>query len=171
MERRERLARWRAANPEKAREQVRRAMAKPEFYEQKRQYRAEVRAKVFAHYGEICACCDSTENLSIDHVGGGGGGHRRTEFGPHNVGSYRFDLWLIREGFPEDYQVLCVPCNQSKGEGAQCRLWHGDPSFKRCSHCGDVKPLEDFHRNRNNRTGRASWCAACMSEHRKAGTR
>lgn len=83
------------------------------------------RGAVLAHYGTVCACpgCGVTENLEIDHLGGGGTEHRR------RLGrrfSAAFYAWLIREGFPPGYQTLCGPCNRSKGTGPACRRHHVD---------------------------------------------
>jgi hypothetical protein len=36
---------------------------------------------------------------------------------------------------------------------------------KRCSTCGEVKPLTDFHRNRSKRDGRQTVCAACKASY------
>jgi hypothetical protein len=36
----------------------------------------------------------------------------------------------------------------------------GEPR-KRCSMCGEWKPLEDFHRNRSHRDGRQNMCRPC----------
>lgn len=32
---------------------------------------------------------------------------------------------------------------------------------KRCSHCKEIKPLEEFYRRKNSYDGRMSWCKAC----------
>jgi 5-methylcytosine-specific restriction endonuclease McrA len=37
------------------------------------------------------------------------------------------------------------------------------PAFKRCPHCGEIKPREAFAVNRRARTGLASWCKACKA--------
>jgi hypothetical protein len=37
--------------------------------------RARIKTAVFRHYGEECACCGSSENLTIDHVRGNGKQH------------------------------------------------------------------------------------------------
>jgi hypothetical protein len=76
---------------------------------------------VFAHYGTACACCGTTEDLSIDHVNGGGSQHREEL---NCKGGVHFYFWLIDRGFPEGYQTLCVPCNSSKADGPSCRLVH-----------------------------------------------
>lgn len=82
-----------------------------------------LRAQVFGHYGASCACCGRTDDLSIDHVDGNGHEHREEIFGRQGGGA-EFYHWLIKHGFPEGYQTLCRPCNQSKFTGERCRLQH-----------------------------------------------
>lgn len=91
-------------------------------------HRRKSTALVLAHYSATdppsCKCCGSRVDLQIDHVNGGGAEHRTELFGrPHAAGDHFYD-WLIRNGFPEKYQVLCKPCNDSKGEGVHCQIWH-----------------------------------------------
>lgn len=137
---RERVRRWKEANPERVRESNRSRPRDPEgtrersrrwreaHPEQARQarldYTARLRDEVFDHYGRTCSCCDDTEDLTIDHVGGGGGAHRTALFGRRNGGGEGFYRWLIQNDFPSGYQVLCRPCNASKADGAACRLDH-----------------------------------------------
>lgn len=89
-----------------------------------RALREELRTKVFAHYGEMCACCGSAELLTIDHIHGGGNAHRR---GTSLKGGWITYRWLVKNDFPRGFQTLCQPCNDSKGEGEICLL-HGDDS-------------------------------------------
>ena len=35
---------------------------------------------------------------------------------------------------------------------------------KKCSHCGEVKFLEDFHKNKNIKDGHHWWCKNCVNE-------
>jgi hypothetical protein len=86
--------------------------------DQQRVRRTARRDAVFAHYGEKCACCGRTSNLSIDHVNGDGAEHRLTI----PKGTPSLYKWLIENDFPDDFQVLCGPCNSSKGRGAACQL-------------------------------------------------
>lgn len=83
--------------------------------------------QVFGHYGMVCACCGATERLTIDHINGDGGEHRRKVFGRHAraAGGTKFYAWLVANGLPVGYQTLCRSCNQSKGRGERCRLDHG----------------------------------------------
>lgn len=39
---------------------------------------------------------------------------------------------------------------------------------KRCSKCGETKPLNDFYANRKMRCGRDSWCKACSIRNTQA---
>lgn len=92
--------------------------------EQQRVRRAERKAAVFAHYGKECACCGTTEKLSIDHINGGGSEHRKSLFNSADLSGAHFYTWLVKNNFPEGYQTLCVPCNSSKSHFGACRLDH-----------------------------------------------
>ena len=83
----------------------------------------KLRTEVLSHYsnGEPkCACCGETifEFLTIDHVLGNGNKHRKS-LGGH--GSTWFYAWLRRNGYPEEYRVLCMNCNWAAGlYGGHC---------------------------------------------------
>jgi hypothetical protein len=127
--------RWRLENPEKAREHDRRPRSAQDLAvarERTRRWRLEnpakvgrsdrqARADVFAHYGQACACCGTTDGLSIDHINGDGSQHREQIGKSTGAAFYR---WLIRSGFPGGFQTLCLPCNQSKQNSEACRLNH-----------------------------------------------
>lgn len=79
--------------------------------------RIESRKLVISHYGGKCNCCGESifEFLQIDHINGGGRKHRA------EVGSgTKFYRWLIRNGFPDGFQVLCANCNFGKGQYGTC---------------------------------------------------
>lgn len=132
-----------------------------------RELRHRIASEVIAHYGGRCACCGTEEDLSIDHRNGNGTEHRRELFGYPYAG-YRFYLWLKRNGYPDGYQVLCTPCNRSKGRNEHCHIAHGRPGFKWCSHrqhAGDEPlPLQDFARNPTTIDGRRSFCKNCIRQ-------
>jgi hypothetical protein len=72
---------------------------------------------VIAHYGGKCACCGEAEFefLVIDHVNGGGTQHRL------EVGSgSHFITWLLDNGLPEGFRVLCHNCNGALGHYGYC---------------------------------------------------
>lgn len=69
------------------------------------------------HYGGKCACCGETtyEFLAIDHINGGGNEHRKA------IGVGRHIIrWLIKNNYPEGFQVLCHNCNVAKGFHGEC---------------------------------------------------
>lgn len=72
------------------------------------------RLKVLTHYsdGQLkCASCGESEYgfLAIDHVASDGAEHRRAE-----PSAARLDSWLLSNGLPEGFQVLCYNCNWKK---------------------------------------------------------
>jgi hypothetical protein len=115
--------RWRQENPERQREASRqwRDENLERCREVDRERNQKNRAAVFDHYGWSCACCGTADAPAIDHVNGGGEAHRRELGTKGGSGMYN---WLIRSGFPEGYQTLCQPRNNSKRDGDRCRLDH-----------------------------------------------
>lgn len=98
------------------------------YYEQHRNkynarrkdYSKQTRIKVLRHYGgdvPYCVCCGETtfEFLSLDHINGGGNTDRKI-----NGGGTQFQLYLIKNNFPEGIQILCHNCNLAKGFYGQC---------------------------------------------------
>jgi hypothetical protein len=81
-------------------------------------YHQRRRLLVLNQYGAQCTCCGEVENkfLSMDHIDGGGSQHRKAL---KRAGT-RFYKWLVDEGFPKGYQVLCHNCNMAKGFYGQC---------------------------------------------------
>jgi hypothetical protein len=119
-----------AANAEAERERKRlyyEANAEAER-ERARRNREAARTTVLIHYSlttpPSCACCGTTESLTIDHVNGGGATHREELFGRKGSAGWQFYAWLIANNFPPGYQVLCRRCNRSKGIGTRCQLDH-----------------------------------------------
>lgn len=79
-----------------------------------------LKATVVDGYGGRCACCGEwrLDFLTIDHVYNDGAARRA------NGESRGGELYrkLIKDGFPDDFQVLCMNCNYSKylGDGSAC---------------------------------------------------
>jgi hypothetical protein len=70
---------------------------------------------IISHYSNgtmKCAKCGFSDirTLSIDHINGGGRKHAQ-ELKKAGTIFYR---WLIKNNFPEGYQVLCMNCNYIK---------------------------------------------------------
>lgn len=88
--------------------------------QQEKVLRKKMKDAAYAAYGGyVCVCCGETNPLflSIDHIDGDGNKHRRSMVGKHakNVGASR-DLyrWLMRNGYPPGFQILCMNCNVGK---------------------------------------------------------
>ena len=90
---RERMREYRAANPEKYKEQSRKAKAK-------------LKQKVFDMYGDICALCGFTDKraLTLDHIQNNGAAERK-KIGERGV-YYR----AIEEYRPLEYRIICMNC-------------------------------------------------------------
>ena len=101
--------------------------------EQNRLYMRRYRLQILSHYSPTdppsCNCCGETiyEFLSIDHINGGGTAHRKA------LGSKFIYSYLIQNGYPTGYQVLCHNCNQAKG------------FYKECPHKARQFETEDIH--------------------------
>lgn len=77
-----------------------------------------LRDRVLAHYGSRCVCCGETtkEFLALDHKNGNGQKHRK-ELGGGAIKMYR---WVVKNGFPDIFQVLCHNCNMAFGCCGYC---------------------------------------------------
>lgn len=72
-------------------------------------YHTKYRELVLNHYGNQCNCCGITQKvfLTIDHIDGSGAEHRKK-------GRSRVYRSIIKENYPDNYQVLCWNCNSAK---------------------------------------------------------
>lgn len=92
---------------------------KEESLRKHREYYLKLRIRVLEHYSggmPRCECCGETtvEFLSLDHINGGGTKHRK------KIGYGRIYYWIIQNGFPEGFRVLCHNCNQAIGVYGKC---------------------------------------------------
>lgn len=77
------------------------------------------RYKVLSHYSDDepkCSCCGETylEFLAIDHENGNGAEHRKQICTAH-PSKADIVVWIIRNGFPAGFRVLCHNCNLARG--------------------------------------------------------
>jgi len=91
-----------------------------EIKEKKRNRRQRRRLTILTHYGgdpPHCECCGESniEFLTIDHINNDGAEHRK-EIG----GSAALPKWIIDNGFPDGFRVLCYNCNCSIGSYGYC---------------------------------------------------
>ncbi len=90
---------------------------KDEIQERARERGWTQKVKVLTHYGNgkcVCVMCgfDDLRALSLDHINGGGQKHRR-EIGRTQSG-VSFYGYLIKHGFPQGFQTLCMNCQKIK---------------------------------------------------------
>lgn len=77
-----------------------------------------IRLTVLQYYGGTpprCACCGEMEIrfLAIDHIKNNGAKHRK-EIGGN------ITYWLLKNGLPGGFQILCHNCNMAKGFYGVC---------------------------------------------------
>jgi len=74
-------------------------------------YRWELKLAVLKAYGTVCQCCGEDEPtfLAIDHMNNDGAQQRKKMC--YRRSSYSFYIWLRKNGYPPDFQVLCHNCN------------------------------------------------------------
>lgn len=99
----------RAKNPNAAKKQAETSL----------KYRRRKKRMVLEHYGgtpPMCACCGLNDwrFLTMDHINGGGNAHRR------QIGEGRLPAWLIKNNYPDGFQVLCHNCNLAKFVYGEC---------------------------------------------------
>lgn len=85
---------------------------------------SERRLAIINHYSgndPKCACCGERELkfLAIDHKNNDGAAHRRA-VGPSSA-VYK---WIVENGFPDGFQILCHNCNMAKGIYGECPHGH-----------------------------------------------
>lgn len=120
----------------------------------------EIKTQVFDYYGNKCACCGESEPmfLTIDHIDNDGAQHRKimarnckTENAYRFQGGKKTYYWLIKNGFPAGFQVLCSNCNHGKHRnGGVCphvtKASEGSTTIPKGSTqqaigCGSAEPL------------------------------
>ena len=89
------------------------AKNKPQLLLNIRQKKWALKEEVLTHYGNgKCACTQCGFNdiraLSIDHIKGNGDEHR-TQI-KCKQGGVTFYRWLRKNGYPPEYQTLCMNC-------------------------------------------------------------
>jgi hypothetical protein len=120
---------WREANREKSREHAREwrnrkiangtpeevaAIRAAESEKTKRNQDRQREAVYGAYGGYKCNCCDEAEKmfLSIDHVNNDGAAMRKANL--YRGSGTGFYQWLIKNKFPDGFQVLCMNCQVGK---------------------------------------------------------
>lgn len=113
--------------------------------EQLRDNRQKVKAVVIAHYApsNSCAVCKTNDmrTLTIHHINNGGSQDRKRR----GVGD-TFYRSVIKDSFPEGYQVLCMNCNfrsrladlnETRHQLLKTVAGHYSSGATQCSACGE----------------------------------
>lgn len=87
-------------------------------YRQTINHKLNKRLMVLHHYGGTppkCTCCGETiiEFLTIDHINEDGAKHRRKL-------KSNIENWLIKNDYPDGFQILCRNCNWGKHYNGEC---------------------------------------------------
>lgn len=79
------------------------------------EYWHAARGMVMSQYGDKCRCCGETtpEFIEIDHINNDGRAHRRI------TGRHVY-VWIIKNNFPDDLQLLCANCNRGRAKFGIC---------------------------------------------------
>ena len=74
----------------------------------------EYKKLVYDHYGWKCKCCGETipEFLSVDHINNDGS--KELDKKGYRYKSMPLHRKIIKENFPDKYQILCMNCNFGK---------------------------------------------------------
>ena len=81
----------------------------------------ERKLQVYLYYcdDEIkCQCCGETEYdfMTLDHINNDGGKRRKESKQESNPVGFILEYYRKYKKYPEDWQVLCMNCNHSKGK-------------------------------------------------------
>ena len=93
---------------------------KERLLKKRKRTRKQIKIQILKHYGNICKCCEETifEFLTIDHIKGDGAKHNKEiKKGNSAITLYK---WLIKNNFPDGFQILCFNCNITKGLYGKC---------------------------------------------------
>ncbi len=79
-----------------------------------RAYKTRNKKLVFDHYGYICVCCgeNNTLFLSIDHIDNDASADKWSN--GKRITGWLLYAKIIRDGYPDGYQTLCMNCNWGK---------------------------------------------------------
>lgn len=95
----------------------------PDWNRYQRERRLKIKTIVLKHYSNellICSCCGDNhiEFLTLDHINNDGAKERKSKGSSYHT--ITFYNSLIKNNFPNGYDVLCFNCNTSKGFYGMC---------------------------------------------------
>lgn len=82
--------------------------------ERTKEYRRSIKQQAIDNYGGKCVCCNESNIafLTFDHVDSNGGERRQRV--PQQKGGSAMHYWLRRNGYPNEFQILCYNCNLAR---------------------------------------------------------
>jgi hypothetical protein len=93
-------------------------VARQKELDKKRYHERKLRVITYYSKGDIkCNCCDESlySFLTIDHING------RKEFGhSRTISGGRLYEWIVKNDFPDGFQILCYNCNCGKRDYGEC---------------------------------------------------
>jgi hypothetical protein len=87
------------------------------FKKRSREQNKKLKGIVQKAYGNKCICCLESNPLflTIDHINNDGNKQRLKLFGRNRGGAaHTLYLYIIKNNFPSDLQLLCYNCNMGK---------------------------------------------------------
>jgi len=103
------------------------SLKRDKIIETGKQRAQRIKLMLFEHYSgkpPMCACCGDSHLvfLSLDHINGRGCKDRADL----KLTGTNFYIWLIKNNFPEGFQILCMNCNHAKSNHKQkfCLVHH-----------------------------------------------
>ena len=116
---------WKKRNPEKTMEYRKRGYIKNKksillWMKENNKKRRLIVLQFYGGNPPKCACCGEMtyEFLALDHINNDGAKHRRN-LGMKTRGG-NINGWIIKNNFPDGFQVLCHNCNCAKGFYGKC---------------------------------------------------
>ena len=100
---------------------------RPENLAKKRSDRLKLKSEVFTIYSKrhsdsnipCCRCCGENSNvkfLAVDHIDG----RKHLPVKEQTLGGMKIYKWLMKNNYPEGFQILCHNCNCTKGIFGSC---------------------------------------------------
>lgn len=81
-----------------------------------RDRKIKIKATIVGAYGGKCVRCGESRLgcLELDHINNDGAMHRKLVGQRGNSCNDKIYQWLIKNSFPEGFQILCANCHQLK---------------------------------------------------------
>lgn len=131
---------WKINNQEKCNSDFRkRYKANPNLFRMKgaKQWK-KIKLKVFNFYSNnkiCCNCCGEShiEFLDLDHIDNNGAEHRKKLGGQASV-----YYWIVRNNYPNGFQLLCKNCNMYKARDPKHICIHQKYTSKNIIGCTNI---------------------------------